>query len=320
MNVPEVSIVIICMNNLKNLYPCLDSIKKFTTISYETFVVAYLFSPENLRKVKIDYPWVNFVESNEIRGFSENNNLALRQAKGKYCFVVNDDTEMQSPVINELVKSIKRLPEKVAIVSPKTIFPDGRVQVCGRPPMTWKAMVFSKLHLWSEKKGSYVNQKGLFKSYNILGAAFLIKTDIFKKMGWFDEQYFFCPEDIALSTKLNDNGYECWVNSDVSIIHYEGMSGCSLSYVKCATAPASQVGNLMFFSKKNRLGYFALATTMSAITCCAMLYHYLKSIGKSRPNYNHILAISEWNSIIASFSCKTPKDIFSFYYKKYKKQ
>jgi len=88
---PTVSIVIVCMNNLKNLYPCLESIKKYTTVSYETLVTAYLFTPENLKKAKEDFPWVTFIESNEIRGFSENNNLALRQAKGRYCFVLNDE-------------------------------------------------------------------------------------------------------------------------------------------------------------------------------------------------------------------------------------
>ena len=52
MNKLQVSIVIVCMNNLKNLYPCLNSIRKYTTVSYETLVVAYMFSKENLEKVK----------------------------------------------------------------------------------------------------------------------------------------------------------------------------------------------------------------------------------------------------------------------------
>jgi hypothetical protein len=50
--------------------------------TYEIWVVAYLFSPENLAKLRAAYPEANIVESNEIRGFSENNNLALRQANG----------------------------------------------------------------------------------------------------------------------------------------------------------------------------------------------------------------------------------------------
>lgn len=83
---PVVSIVIVCMNNLKSWYPCLESIRKYTHFSYECFVVAYLFPKENLEKVRNDFPWVKFIESNEICGFSENNNLALRQARGKYCY------------------------------------------------------------------------------------------------------------------------------------------------------------------------------------------------------------------------------------------
>jgi len=312
-----VSIVIVCMNNLKNLYPCLDSIQEYTTIDYETLVVAYLFPQENLQKLKIDYPWVTVIESNEIRGFSENNNLALRQAQGKYCFVVNDDTEMTMPVVDELVKTIESLPEKVAIVSPVTTFPDGRVQVCGRPPMSWKTMILSKFHLWSEKKGPYANKKGVFKSYNIIGAAFLIKKEIFKQIGWFDEYYFFCPEDIALSTKLNETGYECWVNANSAIIHYEGMSGASTSFIKCATAPASRIGNLRFFSNNSNLGYWALCLSMASITVVSMLYHFIKSCVKTKPNPDYIFFLSEWNSIKASLLKKKPKDAFSYYFRKY---
>lgn len=29
----DVSIVIVCMNNLKNLYPCLNSIKQYTEVT-----------------------------------------------------------------------------------------------------------------------------------------------------------------------------------------------------------------------------------------------------------------------------------------------
>ena len=134
-NNPTVSIVIVCMNNLKNLYPCLNSIKQYTTVSYETLVVACLFSKENLEQVKRDFPWATFIESDEIRGFSENNNLALSQAKGKYCFVLNDDTEMKMPVIDKLIISFEKTPD-CSIISPISYFPDGRLQSCGRPKHT----------------------------------------------------------------------------------------------------------------------------------------------------------------------------------------
>ena len=147
MNI-DVSIVIVCMNNLKNLYPCLESIRKYTTVSYETLVVAYLFSKENLEKVKNDFPWVTFIESNEIRGFSENNNLALRQAKGKYCFVLNDDTEMKMDVVGRLVDSFGRCSENAAIISPCILNHKGEVAVCGRPKFTVWTYLLGTFHLY----------------------------------------------------------------------------------------------------------------------------------------------------------------------------
>ena len=85
---PEVSVIIVCMNRPDLLYPCLEGIRAHTTVSYEVLVVAYLFSAENLARLRADWPEVQVVESRELRGFSENNNLALRQAAGKYCFIL----------------------------------------------------------------------------------------------------------------------------------------------------------------------------------------------------------------------------------------
>ena len=255
----DVSIVIVCMNNLKNLYPCLKSIRQHTAnVSYETFVVAYLFSKENLEKVKRDFPWITIIESNEIRGFSENNNLALRQAKGKFCFVLNDDTEMKMPVIDKLVETINKLPEEVAVVSPRSVFGNGELQSCGRPNFTITTVILKNLRIWDEQrtKSPYVNQKGIFQTYHLWGAFFLIKTDIFREMGWFDERYFFSPEDLALSRKLNKSSYKCFVDSNVTIVHYEGMTGKGTSILQIATKPAGYKGGILFYGEDSKFKTF----------------------------------------------------------------
>lgn len=314
----EVSIIIVCMNNLKNLYPCLNSIKQHTRICYEILVVAYLFSEENIKQVRRDYPWIRIIESNEIRGFSENNNLALRQAKGKYCFVLNDDTELKMPTIDLLVKDINELPDEVAIVSPVTIYPNGKIQTCGRPPKRWNHYIMQALHLWNENKGPYVNQKGLFQSYNIIGAAFLIKKEIFQQQGWFDEKYFFCPEDIALSTQLNKAGYKCYVDTNCKVIHYEGMSGKSLSLVQTATSPAAFRGSLIFYSDNSPYKETILRSFFFFIFCFRFIIHRLQSIYKSKPNKEYILSIGDYHCIKTCFSYKTPKEIFIKYYSRLK--
>lgn len=310
----DVSIVIVCMNNLKNLYPCLESIRKYTSVNYECFVVAYLFSEENLQKVKNDFPWVKFIESNEIRGFSENNNLALRQAKGKYCFVVNDDTEIKMPCIDRLISTIERLPQNVAIVSPKLIYGDGTLCCCGRPPIRFRDIVMGDFHLKNISHDKYINQQGVFKSYNIAGCAFLIKTDVFRRVGWFDERYFFCPEDVALSTELNNQGYECWVDTEAVLIHYEGMSGKSTSMVQTATKPAGMMGSITFYSEGKWWINLSIRTYFLFAYFVKFVFHSFFFITGNNEKVNKVLAIGNLNCMREVFSSKTPKEIFKKYY------
>lgn len=310
----DISIVIVCMNNLNNLYPCLDSIKKYTKkVNYETLVVAYLFSPQNLNKVKNDYPWVTLIESNELRGFSENNNLALSKAKGKYCFVLNDDTEMKMPVIDLLFEDIEKLPYNVACVSPKTLFGDGRFQSCGRPPLNWKTYLLSILNLWKESNDTkWIKKEGLFRSYNLVGAAFLIRTDIFKKIGWFDEYYFFCPEDIKVGTDLNKLGYECWVDSNIILYHYEGGSSrTNCNKIQIATTPASTKGSIHYFSGGNIYIRILLSFVSISVNIVKLVICFIRGILKKQPNNEIYKAKAMFNTLKYSYGNRTPKNIFT---------
>ena len=260
MDSPLVSIVIVSMDRLDNLYPCLRGLQAYTSVSCEIFVVAYRFSPQHLAQAIADFPWVRWIESNEIRGFSENNNLALRQASGRYCFVLNDDTEIREDVVGALVADLERLPQDAAIVSPRLLNADGSLQLCGRPPYPARYYVLQQWHLHREPIDDTAGKAPLFgevfRTANISGAAFLIKTDVFRELGWFDETYFFTPEDIALSTLARRKGYGVYVDRAVSVVHKWRTTA---SRISPAVRPAAVRGSLLFFSGGSRIKYFLLA-------------------------------------------------------------
>ncbi|WP_239480700.1 glycosyltransferase [Marseilla massiliensis] len=313
MKTIDVSIVIVCMNNLKNLYPCLNSILKNTTVNYEVFVVAFLFSDENLQKLRSDYPTINIIISDKLRGFSENNNIALKQAVGKYCFIVNDDTYFSDHVIDNLVEDFNKVNDDVAIISPVTLNVDGSVQRCGKP----KYNLFTYLLYWMklvgiyENKSKYTNGKGLFQTYNISGACFLIKTDIFKNIGWFDERYYFCPEDIALSTVLNENGYKCYVDSTIRLTHTGGGSWSKTMY---ATKPAQIKGEIIFYGQKSLFHKIAvrliLLIFLPIYSLLWKIFYMFRKNEKSK-----IFCRAYLNGIKAILTRKTPKELFIQFYK-----
>nr|MCR5351495.1 glycosyltransferase [Bacteroidales bacterium] len=307
-------IVIVCMDRLDNLYPCLQGIQTHTGVSCETFVVAYRFSPENLARAIAAFPWVHWIESNEIRGFSENNNLALRQARGRYCFVVNDDTEIHEDVIGALVADLERLPQKAAIVSPRLLNADGSLQLCGRPPYPARYYVLQQWHLHREPIDDTVGKVPLFdevfRTSNITGAAFLIKTEVFRELGWFDETYFFTPEDIALSTLARQRGYQVYVDRAVTLTHKWRTTA---SRISPAVRPAAVRGSLLFFSGGSRLKYLLLALPVWLAESAKRAKAALRL--RHDPSEQHRIAWETFRNITRSiFTTSTPKQIFNQFY------
>lgn len=305
---PTVSIVIVCMNKPEDLFPCLDSIRTQThATTCEIWVVAYLFSPENLAKLKNGYPEVSVVESNEIRGFSENNNLALRQANGEFCFILNDDTLLQMPVVDLLVESFRQEP-RAAIFSPKILNPDGSVQTCGRIPYTMWSSILNGFRIRSEKqaRSPFINGSGIFQTRNITGAAFMIRTAVLKELGYFDEKYFFCPEDVALSTLANERGYFCFVNADVVLVH---KACATLSRTMEATFPALSRGIILFHGRHSRVRTLFFSSIVFVLAFAKYLYANVKP-----PTTRRIWKQAWKNTMLAAFSKETPKELFIRHY------
>ena len=311
----RVSVIIVCMDRPDLLYPCLEGIRAHTTVPYEVLVVAYLFSPEHLAALRADWPEVKVVESRELRGFSENNNLALKQAAGEYCFIVNDDTLMSMPVIDRLVADFDRLPADAAIVSPKIVFPDGRVQTCGRAPWTAWRYVKHYLHLVDETVPSAWSMKeGLFRTWTVNGACFLIKTAVFREAGWFDETYTFTPEDIAIGHQVNKMGYSVWTDADVSITH---LAGGTVSRMEAAIKPTRVRGAPQFYSGGNPVKYALLGSFAWCVEALRRLKYLFAD--KSDPSSRAAIMDATARNVMRSvFTKRSSKEVFTRLYKEVK--
>lgn len=310
---PQVSVIIVSMNRPDLLYPCLDDLFATTVATLEVFVVAYRYTPENLADLRSKYPEVKVVESPELRGFSENNNLALRQASGRYCLVVNDDTRIRMPLIDSLLEDFSRLPESAAAISPKIVLPDGRIQTLGRAPWTACRYLRHYLHLVDETRPTkWSMQEGLFRTWTLNGACFLIRTDVFREAGWFDETYTFTPEDIALGQKLNEMGYTVWADSDVEITH---LAGGTVSRWEPVIKPVRVRGALLLYSRGSRLRRLLMESFIWQIESFRQLKWWLTLRLSRKPvtpmSRAAILHASARNvRRYALFTRRSPKEIF----------
>ena len=314
---PQVSVIIVCMNRPDLLYPCLEGLRAHTAVSHEVLVVAYLFSAENLARLKADWPEVKVVESHELRGFAENNNLALKQIDSDYCFIVNDDTLMEMPVIDRLLADFGRLPANAAVISPKIVFPDGRVQTCGRAPWTaWRYMKHY-LHLVDETVPTRWSMKeGLFQTWTVNGACFLARTDVFREAGWFDETYTFTPEDIAIGHRINEMGYTVWTDADVEIVH---LAGGTVSRLEAAIKPTRVRGALQFYSGGNAVKYGLLGAFVWCVEALRRLKY--RFADRSDPSSRAAIMDTTAKNVMRSvFTKRTTKEVFIRLYREIKDQ
>ena len=107
---PDISFITICYNGFKDTCELIESLqKKVHSVSYEIIVVDNASHENEAAKIRHLYPTVVAIRSNENSGFSGGNNIGIRAAKGKYIFLINNDTYIESDNIACLIERLESL-------------------------------------------------------------------------------------------------------------------------------------------------------------------------------------------------------------------
>ncbi len=174
---PDISFITICYNGFKDTCELIESLhKKLKSVSYEIIVVDNASREDEAAKIHELYPTVISIRSNENGGFSGGNNIGIRAAKGKYIFLINNDTYIESDEIAYLVERLESRPE-IGGVSPKIrfAFPPQHIQFAGFTPLT-------KITLRNNMLGFDCPDDGTFDTPHttpyLHGAAMMFKREV----------------------------------------------------------------------------------------------------------------------------------------------
>ena len=217
---PDVSIVIPVYNQFAYTYACLKSIAKNSgDVSYEV-IIADDCSTDLTQDIQKAISGIRVVRNKENLRFLLNCNHAAKKAKGKYILFLNNDTQVMQNWLQPLITLIER-DEKIGMVGSKLIYPDGRLQEAGG--ILWKdGSAWNYGHLDDPTKPEYNYVK---ETDYISGAAIMIRADLWKKLGGFDEH--FAPayyEDTDLAFAVRKEGYKVLFQPLSVVIHFEGVS------------------------------------------------------------------------------------------------
>ena len=223
---PQVSIVIPVYNQVCYTYNCLLSILQNTeNVSYEV-ILADDVSADATKK--LDHFTKNLVISRntENMGFLKNCNQAAQKARGEYILFLNNDTTVGENWLRPLVELMEARKD-AGMVGSKLVYPDGKLQEAGG--IIWKDG--SGWNYGREQDPEMPEYNYVKEVDYISGAAVMIRTSLWKQIGWFDET--FAPayyEDTDLAFQVRQLGYKVLYQPHSVVTHYEGVSnGTDLS-------------------------------------------------------------------------------------------
>lgn len=153
----------------------------------------------------------NYIDLDENIGFGKAHNKVLPLVNSKYHFVINPDILINKDTIDAMCDFMDSHPD-VAIACPKVLNPDGSVQYIAKNRPSLMALVSRRVHIKCLKKieDDYLmrnaDQDTAFEVDFCTGCFFVIRTDVFKKIGGFDPDYFLYFEDADITMKAKQEG------------------------------------------------------------------------------------------------------------------
>lgn len=229
-----VSIMVVNYKVDKELLNCLSSIiDSKPNISYEIIVIDNGDS-DNLKYIlKKKFPKVLYIKSSSNVGYGGGNNLGAQHARGEYLFFLNPDTKILDGALdNSYNFFIKN--NNVGIVSP--VFLDNNLKPFksqGSKELTPWNILFSQSILRRIFKNKNIYNKDALIGWDVKspievdtvpGAALMIDSNLFKKIGGFDEKLFLYFEENDISKRVSNLGYKLFIVPSAKIIHLIGKS------------------------------------------------------------------------------------------------
>lgn len=216
----RLSIITINYNGVKDTCDLIDSIPFSNNL--EVIVVDNASKQNETSIISESYPQVNIIHSDKNLGFAGGNNLGIKEAKGKYILLINNDTYFKEFNLKPLIKRLESS-EKIGIVCPKLRFAWGNnpIQFAGYTPLSPITLRNKAIGFAEEDNGQY---EIAHQTPYAHGAAMLIKREALDKVGLMPECFFLYYEEIDWSMMFTRAGYEIWYDPACTVYHKESQT------------------------------------------------------------------------------------------------
>ena len=225
---PLVSIIIPTRDYADITENCLKSIFEKTT--YQNFEVIIMNNNsekketfELFNKYKQKYSNFRVIDANYEFNYSKINNQGVREAKGEYLVLLNNDTEIITPNWLEIMVGYAMQPH-IGAVGAKLLYPDNTVQHAGIILGIGGIAQHCFIENPREDVGFYGRLSVPFNYSAVTAACLMISKEKYNEVNGLEETLQVAFNDVDFNLKLIDKGYYNICLNHVELYHHESKS------------------------------------------------------------------------------------------------
>ncbi|HEX8923239.1 MAG TPA: glycosyltransferase family 2 protein [Patescibacteria group bacterium] len=239
---PEVAVIVLNYNGIHLIDESLGSMLKQNFKNMQLYMADDASTDNSIDYVSKKYPNVKIIKGGVNRGTAGVSNFAVNEVKEPYIVLASNDMFFDKNCVKELYNTItskKKAGICTSVLLKHEPFPDGLYHVDNAG---FDVDIFGFI----EPKYRDAAQKDLpkktFETFATCGGCFIIRRDLYLKLGGFDNNFWSLSDDVDLCWRTRLLGFKNYTNPKSFLLHH--MS---------ATLKKEKQGKTRYLSERNNL-------------------------------------------------------------------
>ncbi|MGA3283889.1 MAG: glycosyltransferase family 2 protein [Verrucomicrobiota bacterium] len=286
MPIPLVSVIISNKNGAKWLSRCFESLSRQTIAERLEIIVVDNRSEDDsaalARKELAAFPRATVIENAQDLGFTGGNNVGADAARGELAFFLNNDAWLEPDCLEKLIQELEAWGADAA--SPLVLnYDDDTFQCIGSSGLDLFGLadISRPLEQTAER-------------FTITGCGFLMRTEIFRRLGGFDMAHFIYAEETDLSWRIWIAGGKV-IGVPSARMHHRGAAGVNpAGYTKIIEARTSETKRYL----ANRNGILFLLKNSQHVLLLLLIPHLLLLLVEALVS---VVLVRRWSYVRRSY-------------------
>jgi len=226
---PLVVVVILNYDGRDYIADCLASLRQSTYANLKVLVVDNASPDGSAEIVRAGFPEVELIENEANHYFCKGNNIGITAALAQapaYVFILNNDTTVDADCVERLVAFMERTPTAGGC-QPALVFMD-------RPRIVNSTGCRCSLSgkTWDREINQPYAAGPPAPVLGITGGAMFVRASVLRAVGGFCEWFKMYSEDVDLSLRIRNAGYDLYAAPEAVVRHKFGAASARVRFKK----------------------------------------------------------------------------------------